>query len=140
MLLMTALAMQTMGSSGSSRSSRSRCAWECVALLAFAFGSMIVAAAAIYFLPNRAVAIDRRLEELTSPREDRSEDSKPRLQAFWGVVKRVVEKCRDRRRRWGHSAAAHPAGFRREEALTTFFGIRVMFALRCSACSPPPSS
>lgn len=99
-------------------------------LLAFAFGSLIVAAAAIYFLPNRAVAIDRRLEELTSPREDRSEDAKPRLQAFWGVVKRVGEKVPRSPKEMGSlRLRLTQAGFRREEALTTFFGIRVMFAL-----------
>lgn len=100
-------------------------------LLAFAFGSLIVAAAAIYFLPNRAIAIDRRLEELTSPRtEDRSEDAKPRLQAFWGVVKRVGEKVPRSPKEMGSlRLRLTQAGFRREEALTTFFGIRVMLAL-----------
>jgi tight adherence protein C len=99
-------------------------------LLAFAFGSLIVAAAAIAFLPNRAVAIDRRLEELTSPREGRSEDAKPRLRAFWGVVKRVGEKVPRSPKEMGSlRLRLTQAGFRREEAVTTFFGIRIMFAL-----------
>jgi len=38
-------------------------------LLAFVFGTALVAAAAIVFMPGRAVAIDRRLEELAFGRE-----------------------------------------------------------------------
>ena len=37
-------------------------------LLAFLFGSALVAAAAYALMPARAVAIDRRLEELTDPK------------------------------------------------------------------------
>ena len=33
-------------------------------LLAFVFGSLLIGAAALMFLPNRAAVIDRRLEEL----------------------------------------------------------------------------
>jgi hypothetical protein len=48
-------------------------------LLAFAFGSLIIAAIALVMMPNKAVAIDRRLEELTLGREPDA-DQKPRLQ------------------------------------------------------------
>ena len=34
-------------------------------LLAFVFGSLLIARRRLMFLPNRAAAIDRRLEELT---------------------------------------------------------------------------
>ena len=51
---------------GSSRSSRSRCSVETMLLplLAFVFGSLIITAGALAFMPARASAIDRRLEEL----------------------------------------------------------------------------
>ena len=39
-------------------------------LLAFIFGSLIVAAAAFALVPGKTVAIDRRLEELRPDRED----------------------------------------------------------------------
>ena len=35
-------------------------------LLAFVFGSVLVGAAAFALMPSRAIAIDRRLEELTT--------------------------------------------------------------------------
>ena len=38
-------------------------------LLAFVFGSLIIAARAFAMMPNKAVAIDRRLEELTLGRD-----------------------------------------------------------------------
>ncbi len=37
-------------------------------LLAFIFGSVLVGGAAFALMPNRAIAIDRRLEELTTGR------------------------------------------------------------------------
>ena len=40
-------------------------------LLAFAFGSLIVMAAAYALMPKRASAIDRRIEELTADRAGR---------------------------------------------------------------------
>ena len=38
-------------------------------LLAFVFGSLLIGAAALMFLPNRAAVIDRRLEEHQTPGE-----------------------------------------------------------------------
>ena len=57
-------------------------------LLAFVFGTALVAAAAYALLPSRAVAIDRRLEELTMGREP--EEEKPRFQA----IRRRAEAAR----------------------------------------------
>ena len=67
--------------SGSDRSSKSRCS-VLLPLLAFVFGSVIVGGAAFALMPNRAIAIDRRLEELTSGRtRDEDDDRRSRRQA-----------------------------------------------------------
>jgi tight adherence protein C len=96
-------------------------------LLAFVFGSLIIAGGALAFMPNKAAAIDRRLEELTLGRE---EEQKPRLQALIGLFKRIGEKVPRSPKELGPlRLRLVQAGFRREEAITIFFGIRVMFAL-----------
>jgi len=96
-------------------------------LLAFVFGSALVAAAAYALMPSRAVAIDRRLEELAVGR-DREE--KPKFQAMFGVLKRLGEKAPKSPKEMGSlRLRLVQAGFRRDEALTLFFGIRVLFAL-----------
>jgi tight adherence protein C len=98
-------------------------------LLAFVFGTLIVTAAAIKLLPNRAVAIDRRLQELTSGR-DADVETKPRMQSFVGFFKRIGEKVPRSPKELGNlRLRLVQAGYRRDEAITIFFGMRVMFAL-----------
>jgi len=98
-------------------------------LLAFAFGSLLVAAAAIALMPSRAGAIDRRLEELTSGREIAAE-ARPRLQSLVAFLKRVGEKAPKSPKEMGSlRLRLVQAGYRRDEALTIFFGIRIVFAL-----------
>ena len=98
-------------------------------LFAFVFGSALVAAAAYALMPSRAAAIDRRLDELTIDREDVAED-KPRFQSVIGMLKRLGEKVPRSPREMGNlRLRLVQAGFRRDEALTMFFGIRVAFAL-----------
>jgi len=58
-------------------------------LLAFVFGLAIIAAAGLAFMPGKAAAIDRRLEELTLGRD---EEEKPRFQSLIGLFKRIGEK------------------------------------------------
>jgi tight adherence protein C len=97
-------------------------------LFAFLFGSALVAAIAYAMLPTRAAAIDRRLEELTLTRDD--EEQKPRLQSLVAMLKRLGEKApRSAKEMSSLRLRLVQAGFRREEALTMFFGIRVAFAL-----------
>ena len=97
-------------------------------LLAFVFGSLIITAAAFALMPSRAGAIDRRLEELTAGRD--AEAVKPRLQSLIGFVKRVGEKAPRSAKELGSlRLRLVQAGYRRDEALTIFFGIRVVFAL-----------
>ena len=98
-----------------------------IPLFAFLFGSALVFAAAYVLLPSRAGAIDRRLEELTLARE---EEVKPRYQSLIGMLKRLGEKAPKRPNELGSlRLRLVQAGYRRDEALTIFFGIRVAFAL-----------
>jgi tight adherence protein C len=77
----------------------------------------------------RAGVIDRRLEELTTARPV-SGDERPRLQSLTGLLKRVGEKAPQSPKELGTlQARLVQAGYRRPEALTIFFGIRVVVAL-----------
>ncbi len=100
-------------------------------LLAFVFGTVIVGAAAYALMPSRAVAIDRRLEELTTGRvRDDGEEEKGRWESLLGFVKRVGEKAPRSPKELGTlRLRLVQAGYRRDEAMTVFFGIRVVFAL-----------
>ena len=96
-------------------------------LLAFVVGTALVAAMAYAFMPSRAAAIDRRLEELTLSHD---EVEKPRYQSLIGMLKRLGEKAPRSTKEMGSlRLRLVQAGFRRDEALTIFFGIRVAFAL-----------
>jgi tight adherence protein C len=96
-------------------------------LFAFVFGTALVAAAAFALMPSRASAIDRRLEELSlAP----AEEAKPRFQSLIGMFKRIGERAPKSTKELGNlRLRLVQAGFRRDEALTIFFGIRVAFAL-----------
>ncbi|HJR61048.1 MAG TPA: type II secretion system F family protein [Vicinamibacterales bacterium] len=97
--------------------------------IAFVFGTALVGAAALLLMPRRTAAIERRLEELTVGREE-EEPAKPRFQALIGVFKRIGEKVPRSPKEMGSlRLRLVQAGFRRDEALTIFFGIRVLFAV-----------
>jgi tight adherence protein C len=98
-------------------------------ILAFVFGTALVGGAALLLMPRRQALIDRRLEELMGDR-DGAEPSKPRLQSLVNVFKRVGEKAPKSPKEMGQlRLRLVQAGYRRDEALTIFFGIRVFFAL-----------
>ena len=98
-------------------------------LLAFVFGTALVGGAALLLMPRRAAAIDRRLEELTVDRAD-DEPSKPRLQSLMAVFKRVGERAPKSPKEMGSlRLRLVQAGYRRDEALTIFFGLRVFAAI-----------
>jgi tight adherence protein C len=89
-----------------------------------------VGAAAYALMPNRAIAIDRRLEELTSGRVSDDDEQKGTFDTILGLVKRVGEKApRSPKELGALRLRLVQAGFRRDEALTMFFGIRIVFAL-----------
>jgi tight adherence protein C len=99
-------------------------------LLAFVFGSIVVGAAAFALMPNRAVAIDRRLEELTTGRIREDDEEKPALARLKSLVKRVGEKAPRSTKELGQlRLRLVQAGYRRDEAMTIFFGVRITFAL-----------
>jgi tight adherence protein C len=97
-------------------------------LLAFVFGSLIITAGAMALMPRRASAIDRRLEELIGG--DREAEARPRFQSLVGLLKRVGEKApRSPKELGALRLRLVQAGYRRDEALTIFFGVRITFAL-----------
>jgi tight adherence protein C len=98
-------------------------------LLAFLFASLLVAAGAMYYFGRGSVAIEQRLGEVTGASLNQSVDP--------GYEKMVVDALK----RLGNIAPKSPnemskmqrrlvaAGYRRNEALVVFAGIRVGFAL-----------
>ena len=96
-------------------------------VFAFFFGTALVAVGAYLLMPTQATAIDRRLDELSlAP----AEEQKPRFQSVIGVLKRIGERAPKSTKELGNlRLRLVQAGFRRDEALTIFFGIRVAFAL-----------
>jgi tight adherence protein C len=99
-------------------------------LLAFVFGSLIVMAAAMALMPNRAAAIDRRLEELMAGPDGIEAPKVSRLQGLVGFFKRVGERAPKSPKEMGTlRLRLVQAGYRREEALAIFFGVRIVFAL-----------
>lgn len=100
-------------------------------LLVFLVGSVLAGGAAFLLMPKRAVAIDRRLEELTTGRlRDEDEPAKGTLDAMLGLVKRVGEKApRSPKELGALRLRLVQAGYRRDEAMTVFFGIRIVAAL-----------
>jgi tight adherence protein C len=98
-------------------------------LLAFVCGSLVAGVVFNAVLSRREMAIDRRLAELTTGREIESEN-KQTFKTLLGLVKRVGEKAPRSVKELGPlRLRLVQAGYRRDEALTIFFGIRVMLAL-----------
>ena len=99
-------------------------------LLAFVFGTLLITAGAMALMPRRATAIDRRLEELMLETGRPQEEQRPRLQSLIALFKRVGEKAPRSPKELGTiRLRLVQAGYRRDEAMTIFFGIRVTFAL-----------
>ena len=95
-------------------------------LLAFVFGSAVVGMLAHKLLPSRAMAIDQRLAELTSVDPERERRT---FKTLLRVVKRVGERAPRSMKEMGPlRQRLVQAGFRKDEALAIFFGIRVVFA------------
>jgi tight adherence protein C len=100
-----------------------------IPILAFFFGTALVGAVFFALTPSRAAAIDSRIEELTLSR-DEAINKQPRFQSLVGVLRRLGEKAPKSPKEMGNlRLRLVQAGFRRDEALTIFFGIRVAFAL-----------
>jgi tight adherence protein C len=97
-------------------------------LLAFVFASLLVAAGAMMFAPNRAVALERRLDELTGHRA--VEESVKYKRALVDALKRVGASApRSTSELTKLRSRLVSAGYRNQEALVVFFGIRLAVAL-----------
>jgi tight adherence protein C len=106
-------------------------------VLAFVFGTAIIAGVALLLMPKRGIAIDRRLDELASFRPEAVEQ--PRSQKMLALFKRVGDRMPRSPKEMGPlRLRLTQAGFRRDEAVTIFFGIRVLFALALFAVFASP--
>jgi len=111
-----------------------------IPLLVFAVGTVVIGATAMMLMGGNAgaVAIDRRLEELAAFNE-KAVERKPRFKSIVGALKRLGEKAPRSPRELGTiRLRLVQAGYRRDEALTIFFGIRVVFALVAFATLTSP--
>src|SRR3954471_3525905 len=98
-----------------------------IPLFAFLFGTAFVGALAYVLIPSSASAIDRRLNELTFPVDV---EEKPRFQSIVGMLKRLGERAPKSPKEMGSlRLRLVQAGYRRDEALTIFFGMRIAFAI-----------
>ncbi len=102
-------------------------------VLAFVFGTLLIGALALSIAGGRAVTIDRRLEEVTGMRH-RAVEERPTFKSAVGLLKRVGDKVPRSPKELGKlRQRLVQAGFRRDEALPVFFGIRISLALAAFA-------
>jgi tight adherence protein C len=98
-----------------------------IIVLAFLLGTALVVGGAYALMPSGADAIDRRLADLSLAQV---EEEKPRYKSLIAALKRVGERAPKSTKEMGTlRLRLVQAGFRRDEALTIFLGIRVAFAL-----------
>jgi tight adherence protein C len=98
-------------------------------VLAFVFGTLLIGAVALSFSGGQAVAIDRRIEEVTGLRE-RPVEEKPRFRSAFSLLKRVGDRVPVSPKELGKlRQRLVQAGYRRDEALPIFFGIRLLIAI-----------
>lgn len=100
-----------------------------IPILAFLFGTLIIGAVALSITGGRTLAIDRRLEEITSF-QDRSTEEKSRFRSAFAFLKRVGDRVPRSPKELGKlRQRLVQAGYRRDEALPVFFGIRMVTAI-----------
>jgi len=107
-------------------------------LLVFVFGTVLVSVAGLRLAMGRASAIDRRLKEVSGGLEQATEAT-PRFQAVADALKRVGSRVPRSPSEMGKlRLRLVQAGFRGNEALMTFFGIRLVIAVGAFAlCAMP---
>lgn len=98
-------------------------------ILAFAFGSLVICALGMLFMPDAAAVIDRRLDEVAGRPDEGPVTT--RQEALSTTLKRVGEKLprssvKETGKLRGRLVAA---GYRRDEALAVFLGTRAAVAL-----------
>ena len=103
-----------------------------IPLLAFAFASLVVAAAALAFSPGGPGAIEQRLGELTGAPEKPADVDPGYEQAIVAALKRMGAVAPKSISEMGKlQQKLVYAGYRSREALVVFFGIRLAFAVAC---------
>jgi tight adherence protein C len=99
-----------------------------LALLAFAFASLLVTAGAMAFAPGTNT-IERRLAELTGKPADHRADE-PRMQHVLGALKKLGTSAPHSAKEMGKlQERLIQAGYRSHDAIVVFFGIRIAVAL-----------
>jgi tight adherence protein C len=113
--------------------------WVLLPVLAFVFASLLVAAVAMVLSPGSAATIERRLGELTGtrvkgPLEDTGYD-----RVFVDTLKRIGNVVPKSPKEMGKlQRKLVSAGYRNNEALAVFFGIRLGLALLAFALVATP--
>ena len=99
-------------------------------LLAFLFGSLLIAAAALAFAPAAAATIERRLGEVTGTRVKESADDPGYDRVMIDTLKKFGAMAPQSRSEMGKlQQRLVTAGYRTHEAVAVFFGIRLGCAL-----------
>jgi tight adherence protein C len=108
-------------------------------LLAFVFGTLLVVGFGLRLTSRRATAIDRRLREVAGSEETATIDMQPRFQAVVGALKRLGTKVPRSPSEMGKlRLRLVQAGYRGDEALAVFFGIRLAVAVGAFALLATP--
>ena len=108
-------------------------------VLAFLFGSLLIAAAALAFAPAAAATIERRLGEVTGKRVKASGDEPGYDRVMIDTLKRFGAMAPQSRSEMGKlQQRLVTAGYRQHEAVAIFFGIRLGCALAIFALLATP--
>ncbi len=107
-------------------------------MLAFVFGTLLVVGVGIRMAGSRTNAMDRRLREVVGA-TDTTVDAQPSFDAVVGALKRVGRRVPRSPSEMGKlRLRLVRAGFRGEEALAMFFGLRLAIALGAFALFAMP--
>ena len=99
-------------------------------VLAFLFGSLLIAAAAMAFAPSASVTLERRLGEVTGTRVKASSDDPGYDRVMIDTLKKIGAMAPQSRSEMGKlQRRLVTAGYRSHEAIAVFFGIRLGCAL-----------
>src|SRR5258708_32723132 len=108
-------------------------------VLAFLFGSLLIAAAAMAFAPAATAAIERRLGEVTGTRVKASGDDPGYDRVMIDTLKRFGAMVPQSRSEMGKlQQRLVTAGYRRHDAIAVCFGIRLACALGIFALLATP--
>ncbi|HEX3644205.1 MAG TPA: type II secretion system F family protein [Vicinamibacterales bacterium] len=108
-------------------------------VLAFLFGSLLIAAAAMAFMPAATATIERRLGEVTGTRVKPSGDDPGYDRVMVDTLKRFGAMVPQSRSEMGKlQQRLVTAGYRRHDAIAVFFGIRLACALGIFALLATP--